>query len=97
MNNINMNVTILLGSIRIGRKSHQIAYYLKEKLQKIGINSHLIDLMESPLPLMEERVGYHPHLPEMVHLASQKLKEADALIFISPEYHGSFSGVLKNA
>ena len=92
-----MNVTVLLGSIRTGRKSHHIAYYLNEKLQQLGINSHLIDLMESPLPLMEERVGYHLHLPDMVHRVSIQLKEADALIFISPEYHGSFSGVLKNA
>lgn len=92
-----MNITLILGSIRSGRQSHPIAHYLKEKLQQYGINSFLIDLLENPLPLMEERVGYHPHLPEEVEIVSRQLHKADGLIFISPEYHGSFSGVLKNA
>ncbi|MEP6627038.1 MAG: NAD(P)H-dependent oxidoreductase [Ginsengibacter sp.] len=92
-----MIVTLLLGSIRDGRKSAQIAYYLLEKLQQLGIRAQIIDLMETPLPLMEERMGHHPNLPAVVQNISQRLDQADALIFISPEYHGSFSGVLKNA
>lgn len=92
-----MNVTILLGSIRNGRQSHLIAHYLKEQFQHRGISIELIDLMETPLPLMEERMGHHPQLPLEVQLVSERLHQADGLIFISPEYHGSFSGVLKNA
>jgi NAD(P)H-dependent FMN reductase len=92
-----MNVTILLGSIRNGRKSDRVAYYLEEKLKQNGVNADVIDLMDNPVPLMEERVGYHPQLPPVVKALSEKLHEAEALIFISPEYHGSFSGVLKNA
>ena len=92
-----MKVTLLLGSIRNGRQSDRIAYYLEEKLKQHTIDAELIDLKESSLPLMQERVGHHPELPEEVKVVSERLHQADALIFISPEYHGSFSGVLKNA
>jgi len=92
-----MNVTLLLGSIRNGRKSDRIAYYLEEKLKHHGVNAEVIDLMGTSLPLMQERVGYDPQLPQEVQAVSERLHQADALIFISPEYHGSFSGVLKNA
>ncbi|MEO6868737.1 MAG: NADPH-dependent FMN reductase [Ginsengibacter sp.] len=92
-----MNVTLLLGSIRIGRKSDRIAYYLEEQLKQHRMNAEVVDLMDTSLPLMQERVGYHPQLPHEVQSVSQRLHRTDALIFISPEYHGSFSGVLKNA
>ncbi|WP_211302030.1 NADPH-dependent FMN reductase [Chitinophaga niastensis] len=91
-----MKVAILLGSIRKGRQSHKIAHYLQNKLQEKGLTVDLIDLLENPLPMLEERVGMHPALPEEVQLLSNRLHAADALIFVTPEYHGSFSGVLKN-
>lgn len=92
-----MKIAILLGSVRIGRQSHKIARYLQTRLQEKGITADLIDLAENPLPIMEERSGIHPQLPPEVRRIGVRLREADALVFVTPEYHGSFSGVLKNA
>jgi azobenzene reductase len=92
-----MKITLLLGSIRISRQSHVIAHYLLKQLESRGEEAILIDLQDHPLPLMEERLGYHPNLPREVNIIGEELHKADALIFITPEYHGSFSGVLKNA
>ena len=92
-----MKVAIIIGSIRIGRQSHKVGLYLEEKLQERGILTDLIDLAENPLPLLEERTGYHPQLSDDVQQISARLHAADALLLVTPEYHGSFSGVLKNA
>jgi len=91
-----MKVAIILGSIRTGRQTHKIAYYVEKKLNERGIQTQMVDLMESPLPLMEERQTHASASPEIIKLG-QLLKETDALLLVSPEYHGSFTGVLKNA
>ena len=92
-----MKVALILGSIRLGRQTHKIAYYLQNKLKERGVETIMIDLLHYQLPLMEEQSGRHPSLPPVVAEVGELLKEADALLLITPEYHGTFSGVLKNA
>lgn len=92
-----MKCAIILGSIRIGRQSHRIAYYLERKLRERGIDVIMIDLAEHPLPMMEEDNGTLRSQADDISIIGSQLKEADSMILVSPEYHGSFSGVLKNA
>lgn len=92
-----MKVAIILGSVRMGRQTHKAAYYLKKALNKQSVETDLIDLAEEPLPVLEERAGYHPDPPKHVLQIGERLDEADAILLISPEYHGSISGALKNA
>lgn len=93
-----MKIVIVLGSIRLGRQSHKVAEELQKRLAaRPEVEVELIDLLHYPLPLMEERVGRHPNLPENAKLISEKLKWAEGVVLVSPEYHGSYSGVLKNA
>lgn len=92
-----MKIAILLGSVRMGRQTHKAAYYLEEKLTNRNIQTDLIDLAETQLPVLRERVGQHPEPPENAEEISKRLHNADALLLVTPEYHGSISGVLKNA
>lgn len=92
-----MKVAIIIGSIRIGRQSHKVGLYLEKKLRERSIAVDLIDLAENPLPMLEERVGMPSDLFKTVQQISERLNHADALLLVTPEYHGSFSGVLKNA
>lgn len=92
-----MKIAILIGSIRLGRQSHKIAHHLQQALQQRGLATDLVDLADVQLPLLEERVGKHPQLPHTAQDLSKRLHAADAIILVTPEYHGSFSGVLKNA
>lgn len=92
-----MNVVIIIGSVRTGRQSQKAGYFLQKKLLQKGIDAGIIDLAEYPLPIMEERINRDPQPPANAIVISEKLKEADAMILVTPEYHGSFSGVLKNA
>ncbi|HEU4609893.1 MAG TPA: NAD(P)H-dependent oxidoreductase [Chitinophagaceae bacterium] len=92
-----MKTAIIIGSIRTGRQSQKIAWYLEKKLKKKGVEVDMIDLKDYPLPLLEERVHIHMDPPANAVELSGRLYEADSLILVSPEYHGSYSGVLKNA
>lgn len=92
-----MKCAIILGSIRIGRQSHRVAYYLERRLREKGVDVLMIDLAEHPLPMMEEDNGLLRSPADDVSIIGAQLKEADAMILVSPEYHGSFTGVLKNA
>ena len=92
-----MKIAILIGSIRQGRQSHKIAHHLRRALEERGQTIDLVDLAAVQLPLLEERVGKHPQLPHTAQELSNRLHAADAIILVTPEYHGSFSGVLKNA
>ncbi|MGD8426487.1 MAG: NAD(P)H-dependent oxidoreductase [Balneolaceae bacterium] len=92
-----MKLAILLGSVRMGRHTHKAAYYLKNELINRNIETDLIDLAEDPLPILRERANHHPDPPENALQISERLHNADALLLVTPEYHGSVSGVLKNA
>jgi NAD(P)H-dependent FMN reductase len=92
-----MRVAIIIGSIREGRQSQKAAYFLQKKLAARLIDTDILDLAEYPLPFMEERITLDPNPPVNALLISEKLKNADAIILVTPEYQGSFTGVLKNA
>lgn len=92
-----MKVTILLGSIRTGRQSPKAGFYLQRLLEERNIETTMIDLLESPLPLLRSKTDYENNLKIKVNEISTRLHEADSLLLVTPEYHGSFSGIIKNA
>lgn len=93
-----MKIAILFGSIRIGRQTERFAHCLTNHFNNLpGIEATLIDLAKTPLPMMEERIRLHPNPPENLLTIGQILRDANAIVLLSPEYHGSYSGVLKNA
>jgi NAD(P)H-dependent FMN reductase len=93
-----MNIIIISGSIRTGRKSHQVAEVLKDRFVKSGYkHTEVLDLAIYDLPVLEEKYGDHAEMPTGLAEIQQKIDQADAMIFVSPEYHGSYSGALKNA
>ena len=94
-----MNILIISGSIRTGRKSHDVAVELQKRFVSQGLqDTHVLDLAVYTLPVLEEK--YLPgnnYMPEGLTDIQQMLDAADAMIFLSPEYHGSYTGALKNA
>jgi azobenzene reductase len=92
-----MKVTLLLGTVRQERQSHRAANYLAKALDKRGNEADLIDLARIPLPILGGPDENDPQLKNNIKTISGRLKAANALILATPEYHGSLSGVLKNA
>lgn len=92
-----LKIPILLGSMRKGRKSDLVARYFFNRLsQEAGIETELIDINELNLPVMEERVRMDPNAPEGAKRLSATLSNAHGLVIVSPEYHWSVPGSLKN-
>ncbi|AGP34693.1 NADPH-dependent FMN reductase [Sorangium cellulosum] len=92
-----MKIGILLGSTRVGRQSHKVALHLEKELKERGVAADLIDLADDPLPILEGHAARSAQVEARVQALSARLRAADGLVFVTPEYHGSFSGVLKNA
>lgn len=74
-----------------------MAYYAEQKLRERGVETIMIDLASHPLPFMDERSAQmRPQTGEVASIGTH-LRDADGILLVSPEYHGSFTGVLKNA
>lgn len=92
-----MKIAIISASVRLNRKSHRVALYLKSRLEKTDSTEvELIDLAEFNFPIFEERLSQIPNpSPEMLSFAAS-IRNADGVIVVSPEYNGGYPASLKN-
>jgi NAD(P)H-dependent FMN reductase len=95
-----LNITILYGCVREERQSIRAAKGVLKALEKTG-KAHVtfIDLKEKEyeLPVMTARLKDMKNPLENAVRISKHLKNADGIIFITPEYNNSYSGAFKNA
>lgn len=91
------NIAIISSSVRIGRKSHRIVQFLHNYLAKQKIaDVSILDLQAYRFPIFEERLKFLSDLaPEAVAFA-EKIKNADGVIVVTPEYNGGYPASLKN-
>ena len=92
------NIPIILGSTRRDRKSSRVATFITNKLHATGrVEPQLIDLAELNLPIMEERLRMRKDPPPGLTGFADAVRNADALVVVTPEYNNGYPGVLKNA
>jgi len=82
------------GSLRPQSFSRAALLLALEMAEKQGASVEFFDPLVHILPLCTGAKEY-PDYPT-VELLKKKSTEADAFILSTPEYHGSFSGVIKN-
>ena len=97
-----LNIPVILGSVRNGRRSEAVAKYVFGKVEAAGIQTQLVDFKELPLPFYDGDtvpvVYYKKGYPyENVQKWSDIARAADAFIIVSPEYNHGYPAVLKNA
>jgi len=95
--NAPLRIPVLLGSVRRGRRSIRVARFAASRLERAGAEAPLLDLAEIDLPIMEERLHKRDDPPPGLVGFSRAIRSADAVVVVSPEYNGSWPGVLKNA
>lgn len=83
------------GSLRADSYSQQALQVAMQRLQALGASTEILDLRTMQLPFCDGSKEYSDY-PDVKRL-QETVKQADSLILATPEYHGSTSGVLKNA
>ncbi|PYI52701.1 NADPH-dependent FMN reductase [Paenibacillus flagellatus] len=89
-----MNITLIAGSNRTDAASTNVLRYIERLLNARRIAVSFLDLREMPLPFFSPGAE---SLDPNVRSLQQSVANADGLILATPEYHGSVSGLLKNA
>jgi NAD(P)H-dependent FMN reductase len=97
-----LNIPVILGSVREGRKSEAPARYILEKVKAAGHTSLLVDFKEMPLPFYNAPtvpvVYFKSEYPDAnAQKWSEIARTADAFVVVSPEYNHGYTAVLKNA
>lgn len=90
-----MNIMILAGCNRAGSSSTLLARFVAGRCEAAGHKIEFFDLFEKPLPLFEPDEDYSgdAHVEQLW----KGFFLSQAIVLASPEYHGTVSGVLKNA
>src|SRR5690349_8988822 len=86
----------LCGSLREGSFTRMALSICLKAAAGPACDTDLIDLRDFDLPFSDGRPDGLQVIPEVQRLRD-RIKKADGVIIGTPEYHGSFTGVLKNA
>jgi NAD(P)H-dependent FMN reductase len=89
-------IAIISSSVRIGRNSHRVALYFKKYLEGHNILTEILDLKKYNFPLFDERLKFQKSPSADVIEFSDKIKAADGVIIVTPEYNGGYPASLKN-
>ncbi|MGC0313996.1 NADPH-dependent FMN reductase [Kitasatospora acidiphila] len=97
-----LNLAVIVGSVREGRFAPVIARWFVEQAERHGaFTVDLIDLadVELPLALPAMPPAMQPDLrrPEGMAELTRRLKAADAIVILTPDYNRSFPASLKAA
>ena len=89
-----MKIIGISGSLRANSISQAFLEFLLRNMEERGFVTSEADLKILNLPLYNPKEG-----EEEINLSAYKkmMDEADGILIINPEYHGSISGALKNA
>ncbi|MDX1961137.1 MAG: NAD(P)H-dependent oxidoreductase [Leptospiraceae bacterium] len=90
-----MKLGIIIGSHRKNSESSRVGEYISQKFKADSFN--IIDLGKLSLPIWDEEIIKSEEWKnEFWEPISEKLKECQGIIIITPEYNGMVSPALKN-
>jgi NAD(P)H-dependent FMN reductase len=88
-------ITLLAGTNRPQSRARRIANYYRTVLTELGAESQILDLADLPADFISSALYDNAgRQPEFNRLAAM-LDAGSKLVIITPEYNGSFPGVLK--
>lgn len=93
------NILIVSGSLAQHSHTRELAAKVGDSLEAAGATVTMWHLIDSPLPIADPAYHWkvHEYPDERVARWIAAVKAARGVVLASPLYHGSFSGVLKNA
>lgn len=95
-----IRLMVIIGSVRPGRCGLSVALWVHEHVtERGGFDIDLVDLAELDLPMVDEARLPRLHEYSRRHTVawSERVSQADAFLFVSPEINYSYAPALKNA
>lgn len=91
------HISIISSSVRTGRNSHRVALYFKNYLESNKLaTAEILDLNEYNFPLFDERLRFQKKPSTAMLDFAGKIKSADGVLMVTPEYNGGYPASLKN-
>lgn len=91
------HIAIISASVRIGRHSHRVALYFKKFIEENNLaTAEILDLNEYQFPVFNERLKFQINPAPAVLDFANKIKSADGVIIVTPEYNGGYPAAIKN-
>ncbi len=87
-----MNVLVINGSMRTDSQSLKVSNWLADAVKGEKAVGTVLDLHATPLPLFDVGETEAPNAPKIL----KQLEEADAFVFVSPEWNGMTSHSILN-
>ena len=91
-------VLIFYGSYRSDRQGIRLAEWLVRAFAERGASAELIDAMAVDLPMLDRMYKEHPsgEAPPALDALAEKIRTADAFVFVAGEYNWGVQPGLKN-
>ncbi|WP_066528376.1 NADPH-dependent FMN reductase [Erythrobacter sp. CCH5-A1] len=91
-------ILVFYGSYRRDRQGIRLADYCVRQLQERGAEVELIDAQAVGLPMLDRMYKEYPagEAPEALETLAEKIRKADAFLFVVGEYNWSVQPGLKN-
>lgn len=91
-------ILVLYGSYRTDRLGIRLARYIVRELKDFGAEATLIDAKEIDLPMLDRMYKEYPagEAPPKLEGLAEKIRTADAFVFVTGEYNWGVQPGLKN-
>jgi NAD(P)H-dependent FMN reductase len=90
-----LRIPVVVGSVRVGRRSHRAAALIAERISAAGYHAAILDLKELALPWNDDEESNLAHVG-LTHLR-HVLQTSDASVWLSPEYNHGYTAAIKAA
>jgi len=90
-----MKILGISGSLSKSSRTIRVLEVALDGAQKAGAETRVLDMRDYKLDFCDARPDFESYSPDTVEVGSI-IKRADALIVVTPIYHASYSGVVKN-
>ncbi len=91
-------ILVFYGSYRSDRMGIRLANYIVDRLKKRGEDPELIDAQAAGLPMLDRMYKEYPkgEAPPAMEELAEKIRMADAFVFVAGEYNWGVQPGLKN-
>jgi len=86
-------IAIISGTDRPNSFALKVSNYINSQFLASGVNSFVVDLQE--FPIVDVAGGRYDDTIPAIDAFNESVLQADGIVFVVPEYNGSFPGILK--